>query len=62
MNQYETNQNQERIFLLAFVVLCCAAFVLSFLLPAHMALVLLRIVVGFLAVTYCVAAWWLFVD
>ena len=62
MDQNETNQNQERVFLLAFVILCCAAFVLSFLLPAHGAIILCRIVIGFLAVTYVLAAWWLFRD
>jgi len=60
--QNETNQNQERVFLLAFVILCCAAFILSFLLPARMAMVLCRIVIGFLAVTYALGAWWLFLD
>jgi hypothetical protein len=60
--QYETNQNQERGFLLVFVVLCCTAFILSFLLPAHWAMVLCRGVIGFLAVTYALGAWWLFRD
>ncbi len=60
--QYETNQNQERGFLLAFVMLCSLAFILSFLLPAHFAIVLCRVVIGFLAVAYALGAWWLFRD
>ena len=60
--QNEINQDNERKFLLVFVGLCGGAFILSFLLPAFASLVLLRVVIAFLFVTYAVAAWWLWLD
>jgi hypothetical protein len=60
--QNETNQNSERKFLLVFVGLCGGAFILSFLLPAHAAIILCQVVLAFLFVTYVVAAWWLWLD
>jgi len=60
--QNEINQDNERKFLLVFVGLCGGAFVLSFLLPAHPAIILCRVVLAFLFITYVVAAWWLWLD
>jgi hypothetical protein len=60
--QNEKGANQERFFLLCFVVLCGAAVILSFLLPAHAALVLARCVIAFFGLTYLYASWELFRD
>jgi hypothetical protein len=60
--QNEINSDNERKFLFVFVGLCLGALVLSFCLSPHAALVLCRVVLGFLGAVYAYAAWYLWLD